>query len=130
MAPAATQNGAGTSSQWIQLSAGGAAELRAVVEAPGAPCPKFRLGNGDYLTLMPRAPADDKFTLLCSASLPKGARVEGLPVINLSPARIVVLGDTGCRLKDQTIQNCNNPRDWPFPKRRGGGGAAETRSGD
>ena len=113
--PAAAQNGAGTSSQWIQLGTGGAAELRAVVEAPGASCPKFRLVGGGDLTLTPRAPADDKFTLLCSGGLPRNARVEGQPAVSLSPTRIVVLGDTGCRLKDQTIQNCNNPRDWPFP---------------
>ena len=28
--------------------------------------------------------------------------------------RIVVMGDTGCRLKGASIQDCNDPRAWPF----------------
>ncbi|HWY62120.1 MAG TPA: metallophosphoesterase [Rhizomicrobium sp.] len=103
----------GAPSQWIQLGADGAAEVRAMVETPG--CPSFRLAGGGVLALAPRAPADGNFALLCSASLPKGATPAGLPAVNLAPRRIVILGDTGCRLKDQAIQNCNNPRDWPFP---------------
>ena len=100
---------------WIQLGEGGAAEVRAVVEEKGAPCPRFRLAGGGELASAPRAGADDKFSLSCEAKLPKGAQLADLPAVNLAPTRIVVLGDTGCRLKDQTIQNCNNPVDWPFP---------------
>src|ERR1700722_8520743 len=68
----------GAQAQWIQLGAGGAAEVRAVVEAPNGSCPGFHLANGGDLRLSPRAPADDKFALLCSAPLPKDARVAGL----------------------------------------------------
>jgi hypothetical protein len=102
-----------TPAQWIQLEAGGAAEVRAVTQAPD--CPKFQLLSGGALALTPRTAADSNFALVCGAALPKGASVAGLPPVNLAPRRIVILGDTGCRLKDQAIQNCNNPRDWPFP---------------
>ena len=105
----------GVQSRWIQLGTGGAAEVRAVVEAPGGACPSFRLAGGGDLSLTPRAAADGSFALMCSAPFARGASVVGLPTVNLHPQRIVVLGDTGCRLKDRTIQNCNNPRDWPFP---------------
>jgi hypothetical protein len=27
-----------------------------------------------------------------------------------------VLGDTGCRIKGKELQDCANPKDWPFPK--------------
>jgi hypothetical protein len=30
--------------------------------------------------------------------------------------RIVVFGDTGCRIKGFTIQACNDPAQWPFPR--------------
>ena len=30
------------------------------------------------------------------------------------PRRIVVIGDTGCRIKGRIIQDCDNPRLWPF----------------
>jgi hypothetical protein len=32
------------------------------------------------------------------------------------PHRIVVVGDTGCRIKGKELQDCSNPKEWPFPK--------------
>ncbi len=104
-----------TPAQWVQLGPDGAAEIRAVVENAAAGCPQFEGSDGRRIALMPRAPADGKFALACSAALPPGATIPGLPSVTAAPQRIVVLGDTGCRLLDQAIQNCNNPRDWPFP---------------
>ncbi|HMH65768.1 MAG TPA: metallophosphoesterase, partial [Rhizomicrobium sp.] len=37
-----------------------------------------------------------------------------LPVAN--PQRILVLGDTGCRIKGAALQACNDPAKWPFPQ--------------
>jgi hypothetical protein len=31
-----------------------------------------------------------------------------------NPSRVIVLGDTGCRVKDQRVQDCNDPAKWPF----------------
>jgi hypothetical protein len=104
-----------TPAQWVQLGPDGAAEIRAVVENAAQGCPQFQARDGRRIALTPRAPADDKFALLCSAPLPAGASIPGLPAITPQPQRIVVMGDTGCRLLDQAIQNCNNPQDWPFP---------------
>jgi len=39
-----------------------------------------------------------------------------LPLARPNPQRILVLGDTGCRLDQNTIQDCNDPAAWPFPK--------------
>jgi hypothetical protein len=100
---------------WIQLGEGGTAEVRAVVEKRGASCPHLALAGGGELALARRAEADDKFPMSCAAKLPTGARLVDLPAVIPTPTRILVLGDTGCRLKDQAIQNCNNPVDWPFP---------------
>jgi predicted phosphodiesterase len=32
------------------------------------------------------------------------------------PQRILVLGDTGCRIKGAALQACNDPAAWPFPQ--------------
>jgi hypothetical protein len=32
------------------------------------------------------------------------------------PRRILVVGDTGCRLEGATTQDCNTPAQWPFPQ--------------
>jgi hypothetical protein len=70
-------------------------------------------------------PADSKPSafpvLTCERVVPQGvqrATVEGrvLPLPRPRPERIVVVGDTGCRLKrsDNAFQACNDPAAWPF----------------
>ena len=61
--------------------------------------------------------------LVCEAALPAGAKVASagghhLPVPLAEPKRIVVIGDTGCRLKasDNAYQACNDPGEYPFAR--------------
>ncbi len=56
---------------------------------------------------------------VCIAHTSAGARaitVDGLPVPTLPPdiKRVVVIGDTGCRIKGDFVQDCNDPVKWPF----------------
>lgn len=37
-----------------------------------------------------------------------------IPKLRRDPERILVLGDTGCRLKGALVQACNDPAQWPF----------------
>jgi hypothetical protein len=73
------------------------------------------------------APQDSKPSsfpvLVCDAVLGGGVhRVmvggHALPVPKPDPRRIVVVGDTGCRIKktDGEFQACNDPVQWPFPQ--------------
>jgi len=53
--------------------------------------------------------------------LPQGAQHaavmgEDLALPKTAPDRILVLGDTGCRVTASTVQNCNDPAGWPFPQ--------------
>ena len=59
--------------------------------------------------------------LVCEKSIAAGvtrAMVDGraLPLPKANPLRIVVFGDTGCRIKasDRAFQACNDVRLWPF----------------
>ena len=61
--------------------------------------------------------------LVCEAPIPAGttattATIDGvalkLPVAQ--PRRIVVIGDTGCRLKGTAIQACNDPTQFPLAR--------------
>lgn len=61
--------------------------------------------------------------LTCEATIPKGtlsATIGGspLPLPKANPQRIVVLGDTGCRIKvsENAFQNCDDPLQWPFER--------------
>ncbi|MBQ5965131.1 metallophosphoesterase [Massilia sp. ZL223] len=65
------------------------------------------------------AGAPSSAVLTCEQVLPAGVRtasVRGQPLALPVPAprRIVVLGDTGCRLKKSSLQDCNDPDSYPF----------------
>jgi hypothetical protein len=106
-------------SQWVQLNAGGAAQARVAVN--GSDCPAIVI-DGRASPMHLRAPEDNAFSVrVCSAPIPAGvkaASVEGqnLPLPVAAPQRIVVFGDTGCRIKGLSVQDCNDPAKWPFPQ--------------
>jgi hypothetical protein len=59
--------------------------------------------------------------LVCEAAIPSGvvrATIAGrtLPLPKAEPKLIVVIGDSGCRIKvsDRVFQDCNNAATWPF----------------
>ena len=61
--------------------------------------------------------------LTCEATLDRRARVasvggRNLPVPGDTPRRIVVLGDSGCRMKvaDNAFQACDDAGSWPFQR--------------
>lgn len=102
---------------WVEFTAAGA-EVRAIV-APGMACPTLT-ADGASLPMQPRGAPDEAYPVqLCALRLPEGVRraaVDGLPVAVPRPRlrRIVVLGDTGCRLSTALAQDCNSPSAWPF----------------
>lgn len=103
---------------WVELVDGGAAEVRAV--SADATCPSAVI-DGQAQPMQLRAPASpgDFPQAVCTMALPKGAAsisVGGhiLPPVPARIDRIVVMGDTGCRLKGVTVQDCNDARAWPF----------------
>ncbi|HUJ03880.1 MAG TPA: metallophosphoesterase, partial [Rhizomicrobium sp.] len=106
-------------SQWVQLEPGGGEEARAVTSA--AACPAITI-NGKASPMSERAAPDANFPgRVCSATIPalaKSAAIAGtaLPLMPRNPDRILVFGDTGCRIKGSAIQNCNDPKRWPFPQ--------------
>nr|WP_255719224.1 metallophosphoesterase [Pelomonas sp. P8] len=91
-------------------------------------CPALRWG-GDLSAMQERAAPDavvgpGGFRLrVCEAPWPQGATSLQVGAITLqAPSielrRIVVIGDTGCRLKaaDRDFQGCNDPARWPFAR--------------
>ena len=103
---------------WVEMIVGGA-QARVITDA--ASCPKV-LVDGRSRTMTERAgPSPEFANRVCAADLPRGARrvrVDGvaLPVVKARPARIVILGDSGCRLKGLIVQHCNDPSGWPFAR--------------
>ena len=113
---AGVANAAGHIDAWTQITPQGT-EVRAAVA--GDACPVLDV-DGTPQPMSLRAAADADFPVrLCQALVPehaKAVRVDGQPVPApvTQPRRILIFGDTGCRLKGQAVQDCNDPRAWPF----------------
>ncbi|HEY0303081.1 MAG TPA: metallophosphoesterase [Rhizomicrobium sp.] len=105
-------------SGWVQYTAQGP-EFR-VVAAPGsdAACPSVSL-DGQQTAMAPRAAASADFPLVCAIAIPAGTKSLRRGALDVAlpspdPLRILVLGDTGCRIKGTALQACNDPVAWPF----------------
>jgi hypothetical protein len=102
---------------WVELGEAGQAFARIVVDAP-KDCPSILVdGVSSAMTLRPNMPQG--LRPACEFSIPataKKASVNGqsLALPKPNPSRVVVLGDTGCRIQGGRIQDCNDPDKWPF----------------
>jgi len=104
---------------WVELTGDGA-QVRAVSD--GSACPTLTV-DGKTSPMALRAAPDEAFpNRVCQAPLPPAARsaaVEGvsLPLPKARPDRLVILGDSGCRLKGIYFQDCRDPvKGWPFAR--------------
>jgi hypothetical protein len=136
VACATTAPPAATLYTFVVLGADGAPMARAITSA--TECPEIEL-DGIARAMSVRArpsieqqrptispPTGSKPSafpvLVCEAAVPAGvahASVAGriLPLPKANPQRIVVIGDSGCRIKgsDNVFQDCNDGAAWPFP---------------
>src|SRR5580658_4492352 len=101
---------------WVELGASGAL-ARIIVNRP-QDCPAIQI-DGQRSTMALREPVPDGLRPACEFAIPTGAQsasVEGQALVlpRLNPSHIVVFGDTGCRIKGDRVQDCNDPAKWPF----------------
>ncbi len=102
--------------RWVQFVPGGI-EARAVTDAPA--CPPAMI-DGAAATMIERsAPGENYPVRACALAIPKGATLvtidrKPMPLPKARPDRILLIGDTGCRLKGDQVQDCNDIGQWPF----------------
>lgn len=131
---ASLEPGPAPEAAYVVLGEGGAAVARVVTRAPQ--CPAITLDQHSApmavrapLQAIPLRPAQAKggaqppssAVLTCDAAIPQGtqdASVAGqpLPLPRAAANRIVVIGDTGCRLNKNETQDCNDPDAYPFAR--------------
>ena len=106
---------------WVQMGPSGVAIARVITAQ--ASCPNIALGKDSRpMRVRERPSAPDFPVLVCETIIPPGitsATIDGwsLPLPKASPRRIVVVADTGCRLKrGVAFQACNDPQGWPWEK--------------
>ena len=101
---------------WIELGPSGQVLARVVVNSPDA-CPVLQADRRP-LPMQLRSPVPAGFLPACEALVPPKTHsltLAGKPLrLPKTPRRVAVLGDTGCRVKGNQIQNCGDPAVWPF----------------
>jgi len=107
---------AAESFRWVQYVPGGL-EARSIGE--GGACPVATLDGTPAGMQVRSAPGAGYPIQVCALTVPDGTRsatIDGtplrLPVAD--PRRILVLADTGCRMKGSKVQACNDINQWPF----------------
>jgi len=105
---------------WVELGADNELQVRVVVPSGVSACPEMHADDRTVETRQ-RGAADGDFPItVCGATVPAATRnlsVGGVivPTLPATINRIVVVGDTGCRIDEKEVQDCNDPRQWPFP---------------
>jgi hypothetical protein len=102
---------------WVELGEGGRAVARIVVNGP-QDCPAIQI-DGASRAMSLRQPMPSGLRPLCEFAIPSGAKsasvnAHALALPKPDPARVIAIGDTGCRIKGRQIQACNDPALWPF----------------
>ena len=102
--------------RWVQYVPGGI-EARAITDK--TQCPPAAIDNIALPMRTRSEPGGDFPIRVCSLPITPGAKlvtIDGVPVPLpvARPNRILLIGDTGCRLKDSLVQACNDSVLWPF----------------
>jgi Calcineurin-like phosphoesterase len=102
--------------QWTQYVPGG---LEARVATEQATCPAISIDGAQQPMAVRSEPGASYPVRVCAAPIPAGAKLvtiggAPLPLPVAHPNRILIVGDTGCRLKGKQIQACNDLSEWPF----------------
>jgi Calcineurin-like phosphoesterase len=106
---------------WVELGPSGVVLARAITKADA--CPELTVDRAAARMEERAAPSLPDYPVRsCQMALPPDAKRvalagQRLPLPARRPRRIVVVGDTGCRLKAvDGFQACNDPRAWPFAR--------------
>ena len=102
---------------WVQLGPGGELIARVITGSPT--CPVLQV-DGRSVVMKRRAEPEENFLeVVCEQRVPQTTKeisLDGrrLPTLNPDVRRIVVIGDTGCRIRGGRVQGCNHPVAWPL----------------
>ncbi len=123
-----------TRAAWVQADADGAWSARAITAAASCPTLAWEGGSNPMqvraglATVPARAKGGQPLSkaaefpvLSCEAHIPAGVRslhigATSLPAPPVQARRIVLVGDSGCRMKasEDAWQDCNDAGSWPF----------------
>ncbi len=101
---------------WVQLGPGTEMIVRVIARSPN--CPALQV-DGRSVVMNKRAVQAEHFPeIVCEHRAQTLRQItledKALPTLNRDVQRIVVIGDTGCRIRRGKVQACNDPVAWPL----------------
>jgi hypothetical protein len=102
---------------WTQLGLTDSLLVRAITTAPQ--CPRVSIDGVSQAMAVRARPSADFPVTSCEALAPRSTTAvtvdeAAVPLPRRFIERVVVLGDTGCRISVHGAQACNDPGAWPF----------------
>ncbi|MEM8743695.1 MAG: metallophosphoesterase [Pseudomonadota bacterium] len=105
--------------QWVQPEPGNKIAVRLITS--DASCPELTVEGRSMAMARRVGPIEDFPEYVCELELPQtttSIALNGrpLPTFPAKVERIAVIGDTGCRIRFNAAQACNDPDAWPLRK--------------
>jgi hypothetical protein len=102
---------------WTQLGLTDSLLVRAITTA--AQCPRVSIDGVSQAMAVRARPSPEFPVTSCEALAPRSTSAvtvdeTAVPLPRRFVERVVVLGDTGCRISVHGAQACNDPGAWPF----------------
>lgn len=106
---------------WVEAGPHSEFHVRAISDQPH--CPILSVDSKPQVMKLRAASSRFFPRISCEWAIPKKAKTvafngRALPRVPKSPKKILILGDTGCRIKVvpgvEAIQDCRSSKDWPF----------------
>ncbi len=103
--------------QWVQMVPNNQLSIR-VVLLDDTQCPKVEVNSKSHLMTL-RADKTADFPAVCELLVGRDTysikiNQHSLPTLPSQIDRVAILGDTGCRIKNNSVQACNDIEAWPF----------------
>lgn len=102
---------------WTEIGINNQLIARAITTSDN--CPKITIDENDSQMYKRAGKSEDSKVTTCEIEIPENSRLvtlnkSPLKLASNSPKKILVIGDTGCRLKGDNVQKCDDLKDWPF----------------
>lgn len=102
---------------WTQIGSDNQLIARAITKSDT--CPSIKIDGVESHMVTRSGKQTNVDVTSCEFNIPESASSieiagKNLPVLPISVKKIVIIGDTGCKIKGEEVQNCNISKDWPF----------------
>ncbi len=105
--------------EWLEIGPGGSWHARVLIDEANVACPSIII-DGQPVAMKKRVESSPDYQCtICELTLGKETKSAVIDGVSLKlprgdPKKILILGDTGCRIRNSACQDCSDPNAWPW----------------